>query len=181
MGTYVLPNIVTGGQITVSGNSLADAQANAAQQTGVSVQAQQGGGTYGSNTNSSLGGGGGGGGGQQQQHPAVDLGAIQQSIVNALATGNKAAFDETVRQFDLMFGLDQKKFDEAVHQFSQTFGLQQAGVTGMYNGAPTEAHRQFDITTGLNAAQLAASLHADPFRQREVEGQLGRLLRSEEH
>ncbi len=116
---------------------------------------------------------------QQQKQPGVDLGAIQQAIVNALATGNKAAFDETVRQFNQTFGLDQNKFNEAVRQFNQTFTLQQAGVTGMYNGAPTEAHRQFDVTTGLNAAQLAASLHTDPFRQREVEGQLGRLLKGQ--
>jgi hypothetical protein len=185
-----------------------------------------------SGTTYSGGGGGGGGaagGGAAAAVPgAADLGATIQSIINALATGNKAAFDEAVRQFNATFGLDQQKFAEATRQFNATFGLQQAGVTGRLAptandyavfaqrdptaanlaaanpalldptyqrtlqdargyvfypgeqvGQATEAARQFNVTTGLNAAQLAASLHADPFRQRQVEGQLGRLLQGQ--
>ena len=55
-GTYTLPNIVTGGSITVSGSNLQAAIANAAKATGVSVEAQARGGTYGLNSNSSIGG-----------------------------------------------------------------------------------------------------------------------------
>lgn len=178
MATYVLPNIKSGGSITVSGDSLQQAQQAAASQTGVSLSAQQGGGTFGGNTNPSLGGGGssssGGGGGSTAS--AQNLGAITQSIVGALASGNKAAFDEAVREFNATFGLDTQKFTEATRQFNQTFGLQQAALSGTYNGQPTEAARQFNVSQGLNALQLAGSLHADPFRQVEVEGQLNRLL-----
>jgi hypothetical protein len=50
MPQFTLPNIQTGGQITVNAGDLASAQQAAASQTGVSLAAQQGGGTFGSNT-----------------------------------------------------------------------------------------------------------------------------------
>lgn len=53
-GSFTLPNIVTGGTITVSGNNLGDAINNAAKATGVSSAAQAGGGTFGNNTQSGL-------------------------------------------------------------------------------------------------------------------------------
>lgn len=54
-GSYTLPNVVTGGTITVTGSNLTDAINNAAKATGVSSGAQAAGGTFGSNTNPSLG------------------------------------------------------------------------------------------------------------------------------
>lgn len=53
-GSFTLPNIVTGTSITVSGSNLADAQKNAAAQTGVSVSQQQAAGTFGNNTQQGL-------------------------------------------------------------------------------------------------------------------------------
>jgi cell division protein FtsB len=50
MPQFTLPNIQTGGQITVNAGDLASAQQAAASQTGVSLAAQQGGGTFGGNT-----------------------------------------------------------------------------------------------------------------------------------
>lgn len=52
--SFTLPNIVSGGSIQVSGGSLAEAQANAAKATGVSLAQQKAGGTFGINTNPNL-------------------------------------------------------------------------------------------------------------------------------
>lgn len=62
------------------------------------------------------------------------------------------------------FGLDKERFSFDKERFGQEFGLSQAGVTGTYNGAPTEAARQFDLTTAEGRRQYDESL-----RQRQVE------------
>jgi hypothetical protein len=155
MSTFTLPNIVTGGQIQVQGNSLADAQQQAASQTGVSLSAQQGGGTFGVNSSNSVGGGSSGGGGNIQGGAAATSasGAGVQQLLSALGSGNKAAADELIREFNQTFGLDQNKFQESIRQYNQTFGLTQtvdqaniaaqaAGLTGWYTppgSAPSAA------------------------------------------
>ncbi len=101
------------------------------------------------------------------------------AYLQAIASGNKAAADEAIRQFNVTSGLDASKFAESVRQYNQSFGLasdlqaaniaaQQAGLTGMFNGQPTEAARQFNQTQGLAGLSLAASLNANPFRQAEA-------------
>ena len=85
---------------------------------------------------------------------AAQLGQIQNSINQALASGNKAAFDEAVRQFNATFGLDTQKFQEAVTEYNQNFGLSQAGVTGTYQGAPTLAAQQQAANIAAQAAGL---------------------------
>ena len=59
MAQFTLPNIASGGSITVNAPDLASAQAAAANQTGVSVAQQQAGGTFGANTGGGVGMGGG--------------------------------------------------------------------------------------------------------------------------
>jgi hypothetical protein len=84
----------------------------------------------------------GGGGGAT---PTVSSGSSQQlatginSLLGAIASGNKDAFNEAVRQFNQTFGLDQNKFQESIRQFNQNFDIAQSGVTGQYQGAPTQA------------------------------------------
>lgn len=144
------------------------------------------------NVNTSVGGGGGG-------SPAVDTSALTgasatggtggglQQLLNALAAGNVAAANEAIRQFNVTSGLDAQKFAQDVSKYSQDHAMamtkqsadiaaQAAGISGMFNGAPTEAARQFNVSaqqaaqqeqdkTGLGMLTLASSLHADPFRQ----------------
>lgn len=196
MPTFVLPDTVHGGTVTVQGNSLADAQSNAASQTGVSLAQQQGAGTFGVNTNDSLSGGsagsstGGAGNGGLPQGPQTGGDSIS-ALLNALASGNKQAFDEQVKEFNQTFGLDQRKFQESIRQYNQDYGLKQqqqtfdqgiqtAGVTGTYNGSPT-LQRQIEEGNltgtyggaptvaeqqiGLDALKTAASLQGDPFAE----------------
>jgi hypothetical protein len=99
-----------------------------------------------------------------------------REMYQAMAEGNKAQLDEKIRQFDLTFGLDKDKFAEAVRQFNQNFGLAEAGVTGQYKGAPTMAQQQQTFSQQLGAITTAAGLQANPFRQQQVIGQLGRIL-----
>jgi hypothetical protein len=145
---YTLPDTVHGGSVTVQGSNLADAQHNAATQTGASDSQQQGGGTFGSNTNSSdpaLNGGGGGGGGGGSSAPsasAATLGNIANQMQQALASGNKAAFDEAVREYNTTFGLDQQKYQASVDQYNQSLAVTAAGLTGTYNGQQTQAAQQ---------------------------------------
>jgi hypothetical protein len=103
-------------------------------------------GTFGSNTypDGSSGSSGGGGGGGGAVAPTVTAQSGQQlaaginSLLGAIASGNKQAFDEAVRQFNVTSGLDQTKFDESVRQFNQNLGISQAGLTGQYNGQQTQ-------------------------------------------
>src|SRR5215510_13390401 len=55
------------------------------------------------------------------------LGQQINSLLGAIASGNKEAFNEAVRQFDLSFGLDKDKFSEAVRQFNQNYLISEAG------------------------------------------------------
>jgi hypothetical protein len=71
------------------------------------------------------------------------------SLLGAIASGNKAAFDEAVRQFNVTFGLDEKKFTEAVRQFNEGLQISQAGLTGTYGGQQTQQAQ-------LQAANIAA-------------------------
>ena len=65
------------------------------------------------------------------------LGNQINSLMSAIASGNKEAFDEAVRQFNLSFGLDTQKFSEAVRQFNENLAIAQSGVTGTFQGSPT--------------------------------------------
>jgi len=65
------------------------------------------------------------------------LGQQINSLLGAIASGNKEAFDEAVRQFNVSFGLDVGKFNEGIRQFNENLALAQSGVTGTYQGSPT--------------------------------------------
>src|SRR5215471_8068482 len=164
MPDYTLPNIVTGGSITVSGNSLADAQQKAADQTGVTLEQQQGGGTYGANTGGGVGGGGGGGGGYGPG--GFDLGALAGAF-NAAGTMSQKELDERKRKFDedLAFRrqqmeqlqipqvvinqqlaqLQQDEFNFESQMARQQSSLQQANVLGYYT--PPDLSQSF-VTGG---------------------------------
>src|SRR5215471_7840622 len=73
------------------------------------------------------------------------------SLLGAIASGNKQAFDEAVRQFNLSFGLDKDKFTEAIRQFNENLAIAQSGVTGVYNGQQTQQ-------AALQAANIAAQV-----------------------
>jgi len=121
------------------------------------------------------------------------------SLLGAIASGNKEAFNEAVRQFNATFGLDQQKFGEAVRQFNQNYIVAESGLTGQYQGAPTLAAQAQNAglygmygtpTAGQStlAAQdqtynqqmgminSAAALQANPFRQQQALGQMSRVL-----
>jgi hypothetical protein len=85
----------------------------------------------------------------QQTGSGQDLAAGINSLLGAIASGNKQAFDEAVRQFNVTSGLDQDKFNESIRQFNSNLGISQAGLTGTYNGQQTQAAQ-------LQAANLAA-------------------------
>lgn len=59
-----------------------------------------------------------------------------------------AQLKESQRQFDARHGLEMAQFEESKRQFEKNFGLSEAGVTGTYNGQPTEAARQFNANLG---------------------------------
>ena len=123
--------------------------------------------------------------------------AIQQ-MLDAVASGNREAFNRAVYEFDVVFQLDRDKFAEDTRRFDQTFGITQAGLTGSYQGAPTLpaltsyanqfgtwgtptvgqatlAAQQQAYAQQMGMINQAAALQANPFRQQQVLGQLGGL------
>ena len=130
---------------------------------------------------------------------ADQLAAGIQKLLESKAAGDKAAFDEAVREFNATFGLDQAKFQQDINQFNQTFGITQAGVTGQYQGQPTLqaltswanqfgtygqptlgqqtlAAQQQAYAQQLGLVSQAASMQANPFRQAQVIGQANKIM-----
>ncbi len=227
MATFTLPNTQTGGSQQIQANSLADAQSQA-QSAGTWSPAA---GTYGAN---SIGAYNPATGASTPNAPAatVQAQASQQlaagvnSLLSAISSGNKQAFDEAVRQFNATFGLDKDKFAESIRQYNENLGITQAGLTGTYQGQQTQqaqlqaqniaaaraataqawaniygytpqldpngnpvlvnaangqpastlAAQQQAYAQQLGAINAAAALQANPFRQQQVLGQLGRVL-----
>jgi len=112
---------------------------------------------------------------------AEQYGGAIQKFLDALASGNREAFQR------------------AVYEFDKTFGLTEAGVTGTYQGAPTLpaltsyatqfgqwgvpqqgaqtlAAQQQQYAQQLGLINQAATLQANPFRQQQAIGQMGNLL-----
>lgn len=83
-------------------------------------------------------------------------------MLAALASGNKAAFDESVRQFNETFGEQKRQYDlgrtDQLDQFAKNFGLNAGQLTGMYNGSPTLAAQN-------QAAQLSGMYNGMPTEQ----------------
>lgn len=67
----------------------------------------------------------------------------------------------------------QRGFDFPATDPARVFALQEAGVTGMYNGAPTESRRQFDTSFAENQRQFNTSEERQRSRL-NLEGELGR-------
>ena len=67
------------------------------------------------------------------------LAAGIQGLLGAAASGNKDAINEAIREFNQTFGLDQKKFDDDIRRFNENLAISQAGLTGTYQGQPTQA------------------------------------------
>jgi len=79
--------------------------------------------------------------------PTVGSGGAQlasgiNSLLGAIASGNKQAFDEAVRQFNTEFGLKKDQFAEDVRQFNQNYLVSEAGLTGTYQGQQTQQAQQ---------------------------------------
>ena len=83
------------------------------------------------------------GAGGQQVAAAID------KMLQAIADGNKQAFEETVREWNLVFGLDTQKFQDDVRRFNENLAISQAGLTGTYQGQQTQQ-------AALQAANIAA-------------------------
>jgi hypothetical protein len=115
-------------------------------------------GTFGARSQEGGGGGGGGGGGTQAG--SQQLAAGINSMLGAIASGNKQAFDEAVRQFNQTFGLDTRKFEEAVRQYNQNLAVTAAGLTGQYQGAQTLQAREQAYNQALAAAGLTGYWNA---------------------
>jgi len=106
---------------------------------------------------------------QAQQQLAAGI----NSLLGAIASGNKAAFDEAVRQFNELLGVSAAGLT-GMYQGQPT--LAAAGLTGTFQGRPTLQAQQQAYQQQIGAIQAAAGLQANPFRQAQVIGQLGRLL-----
>jgi hypothetical protein len=86
--------------------------------------------------------------------PSSSLGTIANAMTSALASGNKAAFDEAVREYNVSFGLDQQKYQAQVDQYNQSLGVSVAGLTGTYQGQQTLAGQQQGLTNAATVAGL---------------------------
>jgi hypothetical protein len=75
--------------------------------------------------------------------------------------------------------IKQQELAQQQQQFEKTFGLSEAGVTGSYNGRPTEAARQYNQTYGLNRAEAIARYSSTP-DQMFMRSDLMNALRSAE-
>ena len=89
---------------------------------------------------------------------AEQYGTAIQKALDALASGNREAFQRAIYEFDATFGLDKDKFTEDTRRFNETFGITQAGLTGNYQGAPTlpaltSYANQFGIRARRNRAR----------------------------
>ncbi|HYW88831.1 MAG TPA: hypothetical protein VFB50_13740 [Chloroflexota bacterium] len=138
MASFVLPDTVHGGSITVQANNLADAQKAAASQTGASLAQQQGGGTFGINTNPNVGssGGGGGGGGGAAAPPSAQTGANLTAAQMLLNSAQQAAY-QAYLDAKLHLDTDTEAYQKAAQEAATK--IAEAGVTGTYNGMPTQA------------------------------------------
>jgi hypothetical protein len=85
----------------------------------------------------------------QQTGSGQSLAAGINSLLGAVASGNRQAFEEQVREFNATFGLNQDQFNQQVSEYNQNLAVTQAGLTGQYNGQQTQAAQ-------LQAANLAA-------------------------
>jgi len=81
--------------------------------------------------------------GTVNQGDTQKLGQQINSLIGAIAAGNKEAFDEAVRQFNVSFGFDQDKFKESVRQFNVGLGISEAGLTGYYRPYTPAAQESF--------------------------------------
>ena len=102
---------------------------------------------------SALGAAGAGGAGAQQVAAAID------KMLQAIADGNKQAFDETVREWNLVFGLDQDKFRDDVRRFNENLQIAQAGLTGTYQGQQTQQAQQ----QAFNQRQALAQMYGQDY------------------
>ena len=170
MASYTVP--IDGpngpGFMTVNANNASEAAINASQggnvATGAAVegghQAHTGaGGTavagYPSGGSGQLGGGPTGSSGADQ------IGASIQKMLDAIASGNKQAFDETVREWNAQFGLDTQKFQDDVRRFNENLAISQAGLTGTYQGQQTQQAQQQAFNQQEALAQLYGQGYAN--------------------
>jgi hypothetical protein len=168
MPTFTLPDPSGSGFINASGNTLQEAEQTAATARGMSSWT---GGSYGADSSptgtqqAGSGGGAGGGtpGGVAQtvtQQSGQQLAAGINSLLGAIASGNKQAFDEQVREFDATFGLNKDQFNQNVSEYNQNLAVTQAGLTGQYNGQQTQQAQLQAYNEAIGAAGLTGYYQA---------------------
>lgn len=176
------------GTMTVNASSPAAAMENASQggnyATGAAVQGG----------NQNLSGGGGGAPSTNVASPTIGasadmikMGNAITSAANALASGNREAFERAKFEWDQTFGLEKDKFAEFIRQYNQNYAegirqynqnylISQAGLTGQFQGAPTLQAQQQQYSQQIGVLQAAQAAQTNPFRQAEITGQLQRIL-----
>jgi hypothetical protein len=105
-----------------------------------------GGSSGGGGGNSGPSGNGGGGAGTGNS-----LDQQFQKMLSALASGNQQAFEFEKEKFN-------QQFAESQREFNAQQGLNEANVTGLFNGQPTEAARQFNQTLAQRNAEFQGNL-----------------------
>lgn len=88
-----------------------------------------------------------------------------QSLLGAAASGNKDAINEAIREFNQTFGLDTQKFTDDVRRFNENLGISQAGLTGTYQGAPTQAAILQQANIAAQQAGFTGVLNGAPTMQ----------------
>jgi hypothetical protein len=142
MPQFTLPNISSGGQITVNAPDLASAQQAAANQTGVSLGAQQAGGTFGGNT---FGGGGG-------SAPGV---AAPGSVAGTDLSGLQAFAAQTSGVTQAQLAQQKAEFDAQLNFAKQQ--MEQLGIPQLQINQQLAQLQQQQFQTQLALAQQAQS------------------------
>lgn len=103
---------------------------------------------------SSSGGASGASSGSVTPASSPQLAAGIQGLLSAAASGNKAAIDEAIREFNKTFGLDQDKFNDDIRRFNENLAISQAGLTGQYQGQQTQQAQRQAADIGAQTAGL---------------------------
>ena len=98
---------------------------------------------------------------QQQLDDARRAGDLDRQQA---ASQEIARLQENQRQYNATLQLQQQQLAETQRQYNENLTLQQGQLSGTYNGAPTEAARQFNEQLAQQQREYLAQASADPNR-----------------
>lgn len=99
---------------------------------------------------------------EQDQASLQQYSDSYEKLLKAVADRDDKAFAESIREFDLYYGLDQNEFQEKVRQFNESLGISQAGLTGVYQGQPTLAAKLQEENIAQTRAALTGQFQGAP-------------------